>query len=79
MEKNLMQQDKETPFNLSEKIVDACSIDSFTVIEAEDVKEFVRKLKSDFQDAEEKIPFDVPSMVVDYAKIIDKLAGDKLQ
>ena len=31
--------------NLSSKIVDACSIDSFTVIEAEDVKEFIKKLK----------------------------------
>ena len=65
----------EKEFNLSQKLF------GFSNTEAclkSNIKEFIKKLKEAFKKGEENYPIEFPSIVLDYSKIIDKLAGSKL-
>ncbi|KKN40008.1 hypothetical protein LCGC14_0737790 [marine sediment metagenome] len=61
-------------FNLSEKIYNWGD----ESVKVKDIKEFLRLLKEDFKKGEKNIPINVPSIVLDYNKIINKRAGKDL-
>ncbi len=57
---------------LSDKIVDACSIDSFTVIEAEDVKDFIKNILEEIESIYDRV------IAISLSENIKTMAGDKL-
>lgn len=66
---------KEKEFNLSEKIIcEDKEIEYEGEIKVEDVKEFIRRLKKEF----ETMPNTRLYAGIDIMELIDKLAGDKL-
>jgi len=47
------------------------------MIKEEKVQEFLSELKERFKKGEETMPIEFPKIVLDYNKIIDKLAKEK--